>query len=174
MQNKLVFRQLSRYVCFFVLITNKRMVKILEKLRDFRGDSVISEDVGNIKQVQTLINEFNFDKLRFGGSGGMRGKSLLNEKAILILSLYLSECCKRMQSSSSRIDFSLDTGIEECACKGFCRPLLFSIRKRLMYCLLLPSSIVVFMKDSRSSFTFNWQQQCKRLKIIQTQISIRT
>ena len=44
----------------------------------------------------------------------------------------------------------------------------------LLYCLLLPSSIVVFMKDSRSSFTFNWQQQCKRLKIIQTQISIRT
>ena len=44
----------------------------------------------------------------------------------------------------------------------------------LLYCLLLPSSIVVFMKDSRSSFTFNCQQQCKRLKIIQTQISIRT
>ena len=34
---------------FFVLITNKRRVKILEILLDFRGDSVISEDVGNIK-----------------------------------------------------------------------------------------------------------------------------
>ena len=34
---------------FFVLITNKRRVKILEILWDFRGDSVISENVGNIK-----------------------------------------------------------------------------------------------------------------------------
>ena len=33
---------------FFVLITNKRRVKILEILWDFRCDSVISEDVGNI------------------------------------------------------------------------------------------------------------------------------
>ena len=42
---------------FIVLITDKRRVKILKILWDFRGDSVISEDVGNIKQVQTLINE---------------------------------------------------------------------------------------------------------------------
>ena len=34
---------------FLVLITNKRRVKILEILWDFRCDSVISEDVGNIK-----------------------------------------------------------------------------------------------------------------------------
>ena len=49
----------------FVLIPNKRRVKILEILWDFRSDSVISENVGNIKQVQALINEFNFDKLCF-------------------------------------------------------------------------------------------------------------
>ena len=49
----------------FVLIANKRRVKILEMLRGFRGDSVIPENVGNIKQVQALINELNFDKLYF-------------------------------------------------------------------------------------------------------------
>ena len=47
---------------------------------------MIPENVGNIKQVQPLINELHFDKLCLGGSGGMRGKSLLlNEKAIIIL-----------------------------------------------------------------------------------------
>ena len=54
----------------------------------------------------------------------MRGKSLLNEKAIIILSLNQSE------SASSRIGFSLDTGIEESACNSSCRPLLLAIRKR--------------------------------------------
>ena len=49
----------------FVLIANESRVKILEILRDFRGDSVISENVGNIKQVQSLVNELNFDKLCF-------------------------------------------------------------------------------------------------------------
>ena len=83
----------------FVLIANKRRVKILEILRDFRGDSVIPENVGNIKQVQALINELNFDKLSLGGSGGMRGKSLLNEKAIIILSLNQSECRKLLRSA---------------------------------------------------------------------------
>ena len=48
----------------FVLITNKRRVKILERLWDFRSDSVISENVGNIKKVQALINDFNIDKLQ--------------------------------------------------------------------------------------------------------------
>ena len=47
----------------FVLIANKRRVKVLEILRDFRGDSMIPENVGNIKQVQALINELNFDLL---------------------------------------------------------------------------------------------------------------
>ena len=41
---------------FFVLITNKRrvltrLVKILEILRDFRSDSVISKNVRNVQQV---------------------------------------------------------------------------------------------------------------------------
>ena len=49
----------------FVLIANKRRVNILEILRDFRGDSVIPENVGNIKQVQALINELDYDKLCF-------------------------------------------------------------------------------------------------------------
>ena len=35
----------------FVLITHKRRVKIIEILWDFRGDYVISENVGNIKQI---------------------------------------------------------------------------------------------------------------------------
>ena len=65
----------------------------------------------------------------FGGSGGMRGKSLLNEKAIIILSLNQSECRKLLRSASSSIGFSLDTGIEENACKSSCRPLLLVIRK---------------------------------------------
>ena len=43
----------------------------------------------------------------------MRGKSLLNEKAILILSFNQSECRKLLRSASSRIGFSLDTRIEE-------------------------------------------------------------
>ena len=47
----------------FVLIANKRRFKILEILRDFRGYSLIQENVGNIKQVKALINELDFDKL---------------------------------------------------------------------------------------------------------------
>ena len=60
----------------------------------------------------------------------MRGKSLLNEKAIIILSLNQSECRKLLRSVSSRIGFSLDTGIEESVCNSSCRPLLLAIRKR--------------------------------------------
>ena len=91
---------------------------------------MISENVGNIEQVQALIYELNFDKLCLGGSVGMRGKSLLNEKAIIILSLNQSECRKLLRSASSRIGFSRDTGIEESPCKSSCRPLFFAIRKR--------------------------------------------
>ena len=47
----------------------------------------------------------------------MRGKSLLNEKAIIIFSLNQSECRKLLRSASSRIGFSRDTGIEASACK---------------------------------------------------------
>ena len=39
---------------FYVLLTNKKRVKILEILWDFRGDSVISKNIVYIKQVQTL------------------------------------------------------------------------------------------------------------------------
>ena len=60
----------------------------------------------------------------------MRGKSLLNEKAIIISSLNQSECRKLLRSASSRIGFSRGTGIEESACKSSCRPLFFAIRKR--------------------------------------------
>ena len=65
-----------------------------------------------------------------GGSDGMRGKSLLNENAIIILSLNQSEWRKLLRSASSRIGFSLDTGIEERACRSSCRPLFLAIRKR--------------------------------------------
>ena len=41
----------------------------------------------------------------------MRGKSLLNEKAIIIISLNQSECRKLLRSASSRIGFSRDTGL---------------------------------------------------------------
>ena len=40
------------FLRFFVLITNKRRVKILEILRDFRSDSVISKNVRNVQQEQ--------------------------------------------------------------------------------------------------------------------------
>ena len=60
----------------------------------------------------------------------MRGKSLLNEKAMIILSLNQSECRKLLRSASSRIGFSRDTGIEESACKSSCRPLFLAIRRR--------------------------------------------
>ena len=53
-----------------------------------------------------------------GGSGGMRGKSLLNENAIIILSLNQSECRKLLRSASFKIGSSLDTEIEESACKS--------------------------------------------------------
>ena len=53
---------------------------------------MIPENVGNIKQVQALINEINLINCVLGGSGGMRGKSLLNEKVIVILSLNQCEC----------------------------------------------------------------------------------
>ena len=48
-----------------ILIAHKRRVKILEILRDLRGDSMVPENVGNIKQVQALINALDFDKLCF-------------------------------------------------------------------------------------------------------------
>ena len=79
---------------FFVLITNKRRIKILEILWDFRIDSMISENVGNIKQVQTLINEFDFDKLCFWWKRWYAGKELFNGKAIIVLNLNQSECGK--------------------------------------------------------------------------------
>ena len=60
----------------------------------------------------------------------MRGKSLLNAKAIIILSLNQSECRKLLQSASSRIGFSRVTGIEERAFKSSWRPLFFAIRRR--------------------------------------------
>ena len=60
----------------------------------------------------------------------MRGKSLLNENAIIILSSNQSECRKLLRSASSRIGFSLDTGMEERACNSSCRPLWLAIRKR--------------------------------------------
>ena len=44
----------------FVLIANKRRVKILEILRDFRCDSMIPENVGNIKQVH-MGSRFNIN-----------------------------------------------------------------------------------------------------------------
>ena len=64
----------------FVLIANKRRVKILEILTDFRGDSVISENVGYIQQVQALINELNFDKLCFRGKWWYAGKEFIKRK----------------------------------------------------------------------------------------------
>ena len=64
----------------FVLIANKRRVKILEILRDFRGDSVIPENVGNIKQVQALINELNIDKLCFRRKWRYAGKEFIKRK----------------------------------------------------------------------------------------------
>ena len=63
-----------------VLIANKRRVKILHILRDCRGDSVIPENVGNIKQVQALINELNFDKLCFRRKWRYAGKEFIKRK----------------------------------------------------------------------------------------------
>ena len=60
----------------------------------------------------------------------MRGKSFLNEKAILILSLNQSECRKLLRSASSRIGLSRDTGIEKSACKSSCQSLFLAIRRR--------------------------------------------
>ena len=62
-----------------------------------------------------LLN-FIFINCVLGGSCGMRGKSLLNEKAIIIFSINQSECRKLLRSASSRIGVSLDTGTEESAC----------------------------------------------------------
>ena len=55
----------------------------------------------------------------------MRGNILLNEKTIItgIWSLNESECRKLLRSASSRIGFSLDTGIGEISCKSSCQPL---------------------------------------------------
>ena len=62
------------------MIANKRRVKILEILRDFRGDSMIPENVENIKQVQALINELNFDKLCFRRTCYYAGKEFIKRK----------------------------------------------------------------------------------------------
>ena len=79
----------------------------------------------------------------------MRGKSLLNEKAIIILSLNQSECRKLLRSASSRIGFSRDTGIEESACKSSCRPLFFAIRKRSSKDLF---SLCLSLKNKQDAF----------------------
>ena len=60
------------------------------------GDSDISEKVGNIKQVQTLINEL-------GLGGDIQANSLLNKNAIINLRINQSECRKYLRSASSRI-----------------------------------------------------------------------
>ena len=61
----------------------------------------------------------------------MRGKSLFNEKAIIILSLNQSECRTLLRSASSGIGFSLDTGMEESAYKmNVCK-----IKKMLLFFL---------------------------------------
>ena len=65
---------------FFILIANKRRFKILEVLRNFRGDSMISENVGNIEQVQALINKLNFDKLCFRRKCWYAGKEFIKRK----------------------------------------------------------------------------------------------
>ena len=62
------------------MIANKTRVKILEILRDFRGDSAIPENVGNIKQVQSLINELNFDKLCFRRKWWYAGNEFIKRK----------------------------------------------------------------------------------------------
>ena len=86
----------------------------------------------------------------------MRGKSLLNEKAIIILSLNQSECRKLLRSASSRIGFSRDTGIEASACKSSCRPLFLAItiyEIDFMYIVLafdLPVLIVCGTRKGRS------------------------
>ena len=64
----------------FILIANKRRFKILEILRNFRGDSMISENVGNIEQVQALINKLNFDKLCFRRKCWYAGKEFIKRK----------------------------------------------------------------------------------------------
>ena len=64
----------------FILIANKRRFKILEILRNYRGDSMISENVGNIEQVQALINELNFDKLCFRRKCWYAGKEFIKRK----------------------------------------------------------------------------------------------
>ena len=115
----------------FILIANEKRVNILEILRDFRGDSMIPENVGkfNIKQVQTLINELNFDKLCFRRKFWYAGKEFIKRIGHNHLSLNQSQYHKLLRSASSRIAFSRDTGIEEIACKSQYRPLYFAIRR---------------------------------------------
>ena len=86
-----------------------------------------------------------------GGSGGMRGKSLLNENAIIILSLNQSKCRKHLRSASPMIGFSLDTGIEESACNSLCLPLLLAIRKRSSKDLLVFSLCYLLERPLRST-----------------------
>ena len=83
----------------------------------------------SIVAATVTVHQF-FCILHFGGSCGIRGEILLNENAIIILSLNQSECRKRLRTASSRIGFSLDTGIEESTCKSSCRPLFLAIIKR--------------------------------------------
>ena len=98
-----------------------------------------------------------------GGSDGMRGKSLLNENTIIILSLNQSEWRKLLRSASSRIGFSLDTGIEERACRSSCRPLFLAIRKRsskdlFSLCFLLDRPLRRTPWDRRFLRTFWFQR----------------
>ena len=62
----------------FVLIANKRRVKILEILRTFTGDSMIPENFGNIKEVQRLTILILI--LCFRGKCWYAGKEFIKQK----------------------------------------------------------------------------------------------
>ena len=88
----------------------------------------------------------------------MRGKSLLHEKAIIILSLNQSECCQLLRSASSRIGFSLDTGIEESACNSSCRTIIVGYSQKVIQgpiqSLLSPRKTIA-TQTMRSTFSAN-------------------
>ena len=66
---------------FHAPTTNKRRAKTPETLWNPRGDPAISDDAGNTKQVQTLINELNFDKLCFRRKRRYTRKEFIKRKS---------------------------------------------------------------------------------------------
>ena len=85
----------------FALTANKRRVKTPETPRDLKVTLWSLKMLETPSKPKPRSTNLILINCVLGGSVDMRGKSLLNEKAIIILCLNQSECLKLLRSASS-------------------------------------------------------------------------